>query len=719
MSISRLAWRCVCGSRLATRWIEEGLRTAIVPFGLLTMLWAIAVADASLIPDLCCPRVSRDHTVWVLCGLGYVAWAGWWVVQTFRWPSERSRRIPAVVGATAIVIGLVCALVLRSASAPRLLSHLQSARGTLTHGPDRITAYEYGSCAVLWLWLFGGCGLAGGMAAYACRRLFLRLVPYWLSVAVPIVALAGVLVGVTAAPEPVAGPDRPPDSTAQNVLLITVDALRQDFPSCHGGPVQTPNIDSLAREGVRFDNAWATSSWTRPSFASIHTSTYPTAHGVGEMGIKMLRQANTLPNGLTTLAQACHVGGYATRAFISNTQLHPLFGFDRGFDDYLMYEDVGTKVGWLSPREAICPVQVVRRRASRLIHFEFLTRRRRQDDGARYHKRSMLAPSDAFLTAAAMRWLRTARRPFFLWIHYMGVHQYGNFRFRVGPQSSRDNAWDRLQSLVSTTTIEGPVTEDPFPAPRQRSDDTPSLTSWPAPHMLRNPVPEGIGMEHYAARCQGNLAYVDGLIGCLLGELDGLGMGNTTHVILTSDHGEEFGDHAGAWHGRTQYEEVTKVPLMIRSPAIAQRGRSLKEPCSLVDLAPTVLDLARLRPRDSFQGRSLLPIISEEDLLPRIVYSEFSDSARNERKAVRWGMMKCITASTLHKLELYDLYVDPREQINLATTIPTRVEELLAQLRRWEHEQVALANKLRGGRQGRAALGADMGQRLEFMGYVE
>jgi len=719
VGVCRLLWRCVRRSRWAGNRLMAGLRGGSAPFALLTMLWAIAAADASLFPDVCYPRVSRDNMIWVICGLGYVACAGWWVAETFRWSPRRGGRAPAAVGATVIVVGIAGALLLRSAVAPRALGSLQETRGAIGRGPGSPSAYAHAACGVLWVWLFVGCGLAGGMAARAGRWVFLRFVPYWLGAAVPVITLIGTLIGVTAEPDPAPSPDRPPDPTTKSILLITVDALRQDFPSCYGGPVQTPSIDSLAREGIKFDNAWATSSWTRPSFASIHTSTYPTAHGVGEMGIKMLRQANTLPRGLTTLAQACHVEGYATQAFISNSQLHPVFGFSRGFDGYVMYDDVGSEVRWLSSREALYPVQVVRRRASRLIRFEFLVRRRRADDRAPYHERSLLAPSDAFLTAAAMRWLRTARRPFFLWVHYMGVHQYGNFRFRVEPQSNGGGPWDRLQRLVSATTIGGPVTEDCFPAAPRTSAGAPSLASWPAPHMLRNPVPEDIDMKHYAARCQSNLVYVDGLIGCLLGELDALGLGDRTHVLFTSDHGEEFGDHAGAWHGRTQYEEVTKVPLLVRSPAIEERGRSLAEPCSLVDLAPTILDLAQIRPRHSFQGHSLLPIVSREDLLPRIVYSEFSDSARNERKAVRWGMMKCVTASARRPLELYDLYTDPSEQTNLAATHPVRAEELLAQLRRWEHEQATLADKLRGGRQGRATLGVDMGRRLEFMGYVE
>ena len=113
-----------------------------------------------------------------------------------------------------------------------------------------------------------------------------------------------------------------------NLLLITVDTVRADVLGCYGGSVETPVIDRLAAEGVRFDNAWTVTPLTLPSHASILTGLYPPSHGIRE---------NTnfrLAPGVRTLAEHLRENGYRTRAVVSSFVLSGIFGLDQGFDVY-------------------------------------------------------------------------------------------------------------------------------------------------------------------------------------------------------------------------------------------------------------------------------------------------------------------------------------------------------------------------------------------------
>ncbi|MBD3867271.1 MAG: sulfatase-like hydrolase/transferase [Acidobacteria bacterium] len=118
------------------------------------------------------------------------------------------------------------------------------------------------------------------------------------------------------------------DGRPPNLLLITVDTTRADVLGCYGGSVETPVMDRLAAEGVRFDNAWTVTPLTLPSHASILTGLQPPSHGIRE---------NTnfrLPEGVRTLAEHLGENGYSTGAAVSSIVLSKIFGLDQGFDTY-------------------------------------------------------------------------------------------------------------------------------------------------------------------------------------------------------------------------------------------------------------------------------------------------------------------------------------------------------------------------------------------------
>ena len=119
-----------------------------------------------------------------------------------------------------------------------------------------------------------------------------------------------------------------PGAPSYNVLLITLDTTRADHLGCYGyKAARTPNLDSLAREGVRFARTYCPAPLTLPAHASIMTGLYPAAHTVRNNG-------HYLPSGIRTLAEILKGGGYSTAAFVSSFSVDSRFGLDRGFDVY-------------------------------------------------------------------------------------------------------------------------------------------------------------------------------------------------------------------------------------------------------------------------------------------------------------------------------------------------------------------------------------------------
>lgn len=168
-----------------------------------------------------------------------------------------------------------------------------------------------------------------------------------------------------------------PPEKKPNVLLITIDTLRADRLGAYGAPIPTPAMDSLAREGILFENAYCQVPITLPSHATIMTGAYPYRHGIRHNGkFRLLPQA-------TTLAELLKEEGYHTAAFVGSYVLDAKYGLSQGFD---VYDDE-------MPGETYPETDV------------FMDRRAED------------------ITASALAWLERARGPFFLWLHYFDPHK--------------------------------------------------------------------------------------------------------------------------------------------------------------------------------------------------------------------------------------------------------------------------------------------------------
>jgi arylsulfatase A-like enzyme len=447
--------------------------------------------------------------------------------------------------------------------------------------------------------------------------------------------------------------ESPAGSGRLNVLLIVIDTARADKFGCYGGTGGlTPQIDRLAAEGVRFEHAAAHAPWTLPSTASLLTSLHPQEHGAG---------------GFLDLAPLAE-GGPPVVAF-------------RGLDGSVeTVTEVFRAAGW---------------RTGAIVNVDFLDRgfgltQGVDDLDAAWYESNEEVRSATRTTDLALEWLGgRSGEPFFLLTHYFDTHAVyappAEFRRR-------------------------------FAAPRDREDS--GFVFGTREHLLllragRLQLEPAL-IERAERLYEAELAYVDSEVGRLLDGLEAHGLADDTLVVLTADHGEEFLEHGGFEHGHTLYDELTRVPLVLRLPGHLARGRVVPGTAALIDVAPTLCELAGLAPPAGFVGRSLVGACRGDAVLserPVLAHGNFWGQPLVSWRSGRWKLILTPRAAGGESLELYDLEADPREQSELARERPALVAELRAE---YEAVRAHLAGRAAGAP---VELDAEGLRRLQALGY--
>ena len=542
----------------------------------------------------------------VVGGIGLFMALGLWLL-----PARPVARRAAVFGVACAAALPVLALVLYEWIAPYAIFILASAAG-----------------AVFTRWI----------ARDEARRLgaFRRVLP-WMA-AVTIVAVAGIEGGAFLQ-ERLRTRALPSSSdAAPNVLLIIVDALRADHLSSYGYPRGvSPALDRLAAEGVLFEKAFSTSSYTLPSHASILNGLYAYQHGVEWRSFHAAsRQHRTLPEELQTK-------GYRTAGFSGNTfWFTRAHGFGRGF---LHFEDFFHS-----------PTDKVMRTAYGRMAVRLLRRRLGWND--------IIARKRAPETnRAVLRWLdRDPQRPFFVAINYMDVHD---------PY----------------------LPPEPFRGRFSAGAQPGGLINWEL-HVPGSLTPAELQSEIDAY--DGAIAYVDEQIAALLASIKTRLNGRDLLVVVTSDHGEEFGEHGGFLHGGHLYRETIHVPLVLWQPGIIPGGIRVQIPVSNAAIPATVMDLAVAEQR-RFQGPSLQQLWSGTASSRSAPRSDLEQrSWEPARLPVQHGSLRSLVSSGWHYIEhdtfgaaLYDFVNDPHETVNLADR--PEVQDMLQRFR----DQIATDAKTR------------------------
>lgn len=216
--------------------------------------------------------------------------------------------------------------------------------------------------------------------------------------------------------------------------------------------------------------------------------------------------------------------------------------------------------------------------------------------------------------------------------------------------------------------------------------------------------------------------YADAQVGALLDRLAGAGLLDDTLVVVVGDHGEGLGQHGWENHGMMIYEEAVRVPLLVRWPRRIAGGRTIAAPVGLVDLAPTILDLAGAPGIPGAQGRSLAPAlvagVALDPEVPVVVQRRIYEveslrgvRVRGAKVGVRMGRWKYIEAPAEGTRELYDLSDDPAELHDVATREPGELRRMRAQLEQWA-ARTPLARGIGRVDDGDA-------ERLRALGYVQ
>lgn len=491
----------------------------------------------------------------------------------------------------------------------------------------------------LGLWLYHhGIGWVFRLARKLSWRVWLPLAAGGLALAVLTGSLS--ILGRTRGMPPA---QRTASRSGPNVLLIAIDALRPDHLSVYGYQRRTsPHLEQLAQDGVVFTKAFANSSWTRASVATIFSSLYPSSHGVNEMG-------SGLSSSLLTLPEALHEQGYATGIFSANPFVSPLFGYAQGVEQFhhksaSMFNELMLGHILRSLRKYS---SVVDRAYVALEAVEFPPRLGRST--------STDAPG---LNEALLSWIRGLKgQPFFAYLHYMEVHTpYRHPR--------------PFQTLFDPDYTGTPLTDLPI-------------------HEGFAPFAQGRSLQaeefaNLVAQYDGAIAYLDQELGKFFESLRELELYDRTVIIVTADHGEEFYDHRGWGHGKSLFNEVLRVPLIIRYPAALPSGAVVTQTAQHVDLMPTILDLCDVPASRAIEGHSLASLIQDAktSLEVRPVYSEALHGTSSAR-AMQDGRFKLIHVR-VHEQEawlLFDLTADPAEQRPLdVNTHPmgARLKQLLA-----------------------------------------
>jgi arylsulfatase A-like enzyme len=357
-----------------------------------------------------------------------------------------------------------------------------------------------------------------------------------------------------------------------SLILISLDSVRADFVGAYGprlphagGRSPTPSLDRLAAEGVVYEDARSTTSWTLPAHVSLLTGVPELVHGVEQDG-------QSIPPGLHTLAEVLRGAGYRTHGVYSGPYLDPRYGFARGFERY--------EAGY-GPALARAADEV--KVASRLVDSIDVARqperarvaveRRRLAELAQELASRRDTSAERVTDLALAELARAARdeRPFFLFAHYFDPH------FDYAPPELFARAFD--PDYPGTLDA-----RDYFTNPAIAAFDESS------PSGRRRVVSER-DLEHLRALYAGEIAWTDSQLGRLFDALERRGLARNTLVVVVSDHGDEFFEHGSIGHRRTLFEEVLRVPVILRFPERLAAGERRGRPLALYELLREILAL--------------------------------------------------------------------------------------------------------------------------------
>jgi len=472
-----------------------------------------------------------------------------------------------------------------------------------------------------------------------------------------------------------------------NILFIMCDQLSAHALSCYGGPVPTPNIDRIAENGVRFDQATCTTPYCSPTRASIITGMYPHAHGIvlnaGARQRGIDTEDATTEKLLNRVGYETHHYGkwhlegddlpYYPDMFRSGTEykrkMDPFFAQVRGTDRATWMD----WYAWALPVE-VAPayrrqVEAIGDRWKNKVYADFITKMGRLEMPVE----QCFDVQVADLTCERLEALKSNENPFMITCSFVWPHDPN-----VVP-SPYYEAFDPEQiELPANRHVREQLFEKDWSREIIAALDEP-------------------GLREFLRVYYGMVKLIDDQVGRILKTLDETGKADNTVIVFTSDHGDMMGGHGMVWKStRAFYEEVVRVPLLISYPGKFKPGVSQRAVDS-TDFMPTLLELAGRPVPEQAQGASLVQHLRGEKEGGKVREYTFSERVRPNPKGrrkvlpetrgdfmIRGRGWKYIRYG--NRLEyLYDLREDPGETVNLIDNFESHSirEQLTAEMDKW------------------------------------
>lgn len=292
------------------------------------------------------------------------------------------------------------------------------------------------------------------------------------------------------------------------------------------------------------------------------------------------------------------------------------------------------------------------------------------------------------ITNNAIQFLKRERsRPYFLWLHYLDPHEYHTYvkidmdREYDGRFRKEEIDWNKLR--LGAYRLDA----------RER--------------------------KYIHSRYLGNIKYVDEQVGNIIKTLKELNLYDTTLIIFTSDHGEEFWEHGKLDHGHSAYEEALKVPLIFSLSKVLPKRARISQLVELIDIVPSILDLCDIKSAAIMQGKTLLPYFSNTTIKDEkfafsenMLYTEDKKSIQNDR-------YKLIYFTVSDRYEFYDLKKDPQEWRNIYSADDKIASEFRKKLSGWIQNNKEFSQKvLKGEKVTPALLDKETKESLKSLGYV-
>lgn len=439
-----------------------------------------------------------------------------------------------------------------------------------------------------------------------------------------------------------------------NVLLIVLDTLRADRLHSYGYPKPTsPFLDRLAEQGTVYLNAIAPDVWTLPVHASLFTGTFTSTH-------QTHRQNRWLRADLRTLAEVLRDLGYRTAGISNNAWVSSLTGLDRGFDAFFLGGRI-FKPSRLSGR-------FVRDGARSYLTY-VLNKAYRGAFRLRY------GDGGPWIAQKALAWLSgsEATKPFFLFLNYKECHlrytprkTYAQMFLDPGPSASDHRHVN--QDAFAYMAGRARMTEDDF--------------------------------RLLGALYDGELRFLDDCLAELFGVLRARGYLDDSLIIITSDHGENLGEHGLMDHQYCVYDTLARVPLIVVRPGDFEQNATHSAQVQVHDIFPTVLDCAGANGEAHRQSEAISLFERREVDEAIIEYTAPATDVMQRRfpgmdltpfartfRAYRTSRYKFIQASD-GRHELYDLAADQGETNNLVDALPAVSADLQRKLEAWAAKRI-------------------------------